>query len=56
MQKSTPVPALTDPIAEPTADMLARAVLALQRRWQARLIETHISWVLLDGTHAWKIK
>lgn len=56
MQKSTPAPALTDPIAEPTADMLARAVLALQRRWQARLIETHISWVLLDGTHAWKIK
>ncbi|MBI2732082.1 MAG: AAA family ATPase [Aquabacterium sp.] len=28
----------------------------LQRQLQARLIETHISWVLLDGTHAWKIK
>ena len=20
------------------------------------MVETHISWVLLDGTHAWKIK
>lgn len=31
-------------------------VRALQARWQARLIETHISWVLLDARHAWKIK
>jgi aminoglycoside phosphotransferase family enzyme/predicted kinase len=31
-------------------------VQALQARWGARLIETHISWVLLDGTHAWKLK
>ncbi|MFT3857572.1 MAG: AAA family ATPase [Aquabacterium sp.] len=28
----------------------------LQRRWQARCIETHISWVLVDGRHAWKFK
>ena len=28
----------------------------LQQQLQASLIETHISWVLLDGTHAWKIK
>ncbi|MDO9235428.1 MAG: AAA family ATPase [Aquabacterium sp.] len=31
-------------------------VQSLQQRWGARLIETHISWVLLDGVHAWKIK
>ncbi|HRO61912.1 MAG TPA: aminoglycoside phosphotransferase, partial [Burkholderiaceae bacterium] len=35
---------------------------ALRRRLQSqtgravRLVETHISWVLLDGQHAWKIK
>ncbi|HET8870788.1 MAG TPA: AAA family ATPase [Aquabacterium sp.] len=28
----------------------------LQRQLQARLLETHISWVLLDGQWAWKIK
>lgn len=47
---------MTDPMSEPTAEAIARAVHALQRRWSARLIETHISWVLLDGTHAWKVK
>lgn len=31
-------------------------VQALQRRLGARLIETHISWVLLAGDQAWKIK
>jgi uncharacterized protein len=31
-------------------------VLALQTQLGARLMETHISWVLLDGHHAWKIK
>ncbi len=36
--------------------MSSELVQHLQRDWQARLIETHISWVLLDGTHAWKIK
>lgn len=51
-----PAHAPTDPTAEPAPDTIERAVHALQRRWQARLIETHISWVLLDGTHAWKIK
>jgi aminoglycoside phosphotransferase family enzyme/predicted kinase len=39
-----------------------RRVQALQARLQAedggtvRLIETHISWVLLGSTHAWKLK
>jgi aminoglycoside phosphotransferase family enzyme len=33
-----------------------RLVHALQQRWGATLIETHISWVLLDGVHAWKFK
>src|SRR5690606_12783620 len=40
----------------------ARLVDALRARLQAstgrevRVFETHISWVLLDGTHAWKLK
>src|SRR5690606_26577817 len=40
----------------------ARPVDALRARLQAstgrevRGFETHISWVLLDGTHAWKLK
>lgn len=29
---------------------------ALQQQLGARLVETHISWVLLDGRQAWKIK
>jgi aminoglycoside phosphotransferase family enzyme/predicted kinase len=29
---------------------------ALRRQLGATLVETHISWVLLDGEHAWKIK
>jgi len=41
--------------ATPAADSL-RLVQALQKQWGAALIETHISWVLLDGEHAWKIK
>lgn len=28
----------------------------LRQQRQARLIETHISWVLLDGQDAWKLK
>lgn len=36
--------------------MSSELVQHLQGVWQARLIETHISWVLLDGAHAWKIK
>lgn len=31
-------------------------VAALQHGLGARLVETHISWVLLDAGHAWKIK
>ena len=31
-------------------------VQSLQRLLGATLLETHISWVLLDGSHAWKIK
>ena len=34
----------------------ATLVAALQRQLGATLVETHISWVLLDGVHAWKIK
>jgi aminoglycoside phosphotransferase family enzyme/predicted kinase len=34
----------------------AQLVLALQRQLGARVIETHISWVLLAGDQAWKIK
>lgn len=36
--------------------MSIELVQHLQRQLEARLIETHISWVLLDGTYAWKIK
>lgn len=31
-------------------------VQTLRRQLGARLVETHVSWVLLDGVHAWKIK
>lgn len=41
---------------DPALAQARHMVLALQYRLQARLIETHISWVLLDGVHAWKIK
>lgn len=34
----------------------AALVSALQAQLGAQLIETHISWVLLDGRFAWKIK
>jgi aminoglycoside phosphotransferase family enzyme/predicted kinase len=34
----------------------AALIQALCQQMGARLIETHISWVLLDGVHAWKIK
>ncbi len=33
-----------------------RLVHHLQAQMEARLLETHISWVLLDGQSAWKIK
>ncbi|MCC7098814.1 MAG: hypothetical protein IT500_04415, partial [Rubrivivax sp.] len=52
---AVPPDAVTDPAA-------ARALVdALRRRLQARhgevpLIETHISWVLLAGEHAYKLK
>lgn len=36
--------------------MSLELVRTLQEKWHAQLIETHISWVLLDGRHAWKIK
>ena len=36
--------------------MSAPLIAALQVHLRAQLIETHISWVLLDGQHAWKIK
>jgi len=34
----------------------ATLVSSLCRQFGARLVETHISWVLLDGVFAWKIK
>ena len=43
----------TAPTDLPSATTL---VEHLRRQRQARLIETHISWVLLDGQNAWKLK
>lgn len=40
------------PVPEPSL----RLVQALQHQLHAQLLETHISWVLLDGQWAWKIK
>ena len=34
----------------------AELVEALRRKLGARVVETHVSWVLLDGALAWKIK
>jgi len=45
--------------APPPPRQLAQAtalVAALRQHLGARLVETHISWVLLTGTQAWKIK
>lgn len=39
-----------------SAPVDAEAIEALRRQLDARLIETHISWVLLAGDDAWKIK
>lgn len=47
---------MTTRASMPTGSPSAPLVEALQRQLGATLIETHISWVLLDGTHAWKIK
>lgn len=45
------------PTADSTELRQARTlVAALARSLQAELIETHLSWVLLHGKHAWKIK
>jgi aminoglycoside phosphotransferase family enzyme/predicted kinase len=33
-----------------------RIIAPLRRAGRMRLVQTHISWVLLDGVHAWKIK
>jgi hypothetical protein len=40
----------------PSAPATAALVRSLQRLLGAQVVETHISWVLLDGVHAWKIK
>lgn len=37
-------------------DEQASFIDVLRQRLRATVVETHISWVLLDGTHAWKIK
>ncbi|MFA7667531.1 MAG: AAA family ATPase [Burkholderiaceae bacterium] len=45
--------------APPAADPLAPALRSLLEQLtgrRVRCIETHISWVLLDGEHAWKLK
>ena len=34
----------------------AELVASLRRQFGARVVETHVSWVLLDGRFAWKIK
>ena len=50
------------PTSVSTVADTARLVEALRARLQSasgrevRVFETHISWVLLDGTHAWKLK
>ena len=47
------------PCADSNSTELIQArilVAALARALQAELIETHLSWVLLAGQHAWKIK
>src|SRR3954470_19994578 len=36
--------------------MASELVEALRAQFGARLVETHISWVLLAGDDAWKIK
>jgi len=43
---------------EPEVAMKAAAelVASLRRQLGARVVETHVSWVLLDGSHAWKVK
>lgn len=45
----------SDPDAGRLAEALRRALRASSGR-PVRVIETHISWVLLDGEFAWKIK
>jgi len=49
-------PGMTDGTPSGPGPALPTLVQALQRRLRATLLETHISWVLLDGSHAWKIK
>jgi hypothetical protein len=43
-------------LADPPPTAATALVEALRRRLGATLVETHISWVLLDGVFAWKIK
>lgn len=43
-------------MAPPRSGPGAQLVAALAAALQAQVIETHISWVLLAGEHAWKIK
>ena len=44
------------PVAIAPSSSAATLVEALRRLLGAELVETHISWVLLDGRTAWKIK
>lgn len=42
--------------ADATPIEALRAMLESMLRRRVALVETHISWVLLDGEHAWKVK
>jgi aminoglycoside phosphotransferase family enzyme/predicted kinase len=42
--------------ADPACMATAELVASMRRQLGARVVETHVSWVLLDGTFAWKIK
>lgn len=46
----------TPPDGDGALSTSRQLVRALQRQLDARVIETHISWVLLAGSEAWKIK
>jgi hypothetical protein len=48
--------AVTSPAPDLACTASAELVGSLRRQLGARVVETHVSWVLLDGRYAWKIK
>jgi aminoglycoside phosphotransferase family enzyme/predicted kinase len=50
------MPAVASRSLDPGPAAAAALVDALRRQLGARVVETHVSWVLLDGSFAWKIK